>query len=114
MAAAVDAAVAGRLTTAPNPWVGAAIRSADGTVVTGYTQPPGEAHAEVMVIRAARDARIDLTGATLATTLEPCTHTGRTGPCTEAILAAGISRVLVGVIDPDPLVAGSGVEPDGE
>ncbi len=92
----------------PNPGVGCAIRTTNGHVYTGHTQPPGGAHAEVMAIRAATEAGADLTGATLATTLEPCNHTGRTGPCTEAIIAARISRVIVALTDPDPLVAGTG------
>ena len=109
MAAALDAAALVRTTTAPNPWVGAAICGADGTVVAGATQPPGGAHAEIMAIAAARNAGVELAGATLATTLEPCSHTGRTGPCTEALIDAGIARVVVAIEDPDPQVSGSGV-----
>lgn len=109
MQQAITAAERIRSTTAPNPWVGSAVRSETGTVVTGTTEPPGGAHAEVLALRAAADAGFDLTRATLATTLEPCAHTGRTGPCTDAILEAGIRRVLVGVEDPDPNVNGSGI-----
>lgn len=110
MAAAIAAAGAVRSTTAPNPWVGAAVLAADGGVHTGATSPPGGAHAEVAAIAAAAAVGTDLGGSTLATTLEPCCMTGRTGPCTEAIVAAGISRVLVGVEDPDERVRGRGVE----
>ena len=106
MQAAYEAAATVRTATAPNPWVGAAVRTADGTVHTGATQPPGGAHAEVVALAAAGTAA---RGGTLATTLEPCAHTGRTGPCSEAILEAGIARVLVGVLDPDDQVAGRGI-----
>lgn len=105
MRAALAAAASARLRTAPNPWVGAAVRCADGSVVTGATHPPGGPHAEIDALSQLDDAR----GATLAVTLEPCAHDGRTGPCTERILAAGITRVIVGIEDPDPQVAGAGL-----
>jgi diaminohydroxyphosphoribosylaminopyrimidine deaminase / 5-amino-6-(5-phosphoribosylamino)uracil reductase len=101
----------------PNPGVGAAIWTVPdghgdeaGRLFVGNTEPPGGAHAEVMALRAAYDAGVSVEGATLATTLEPCNHHGRTGPCTEAILAAGIKRVIVGLRDPDTKVAGTGIE----
>ncbi len=108
MSAAIAAAATVRTSTAPNPWVGAAIRVGDATFV-GATQPPGGAHAEVAAIAAARDAETDLVGATLATTLEPCCTTGRTGPCTQAIIDAGIARVLIATEDPDANVDGRGI-----
>ena len=80
---------------------------ADGTVFEGATQPPGGNHAEVMAIEQAGAA--SLAGATLYTTLEPCNHVGRTGPCTEAIIEAGIVCVVIGILDPDALVSGQGV-----
>lgn len=91
----------------PNPWVGAVIVNDRGVVVSeGHTQVPGEAHAEIDALRRAGDlAR----GATMFVTLEPCGHVARTGPCTDAIIAAGIGRVIVGTVDPDPRVAGEGV-----
>ncbi len=110
MRAALAAAHAVRTTTAPNPWVGAAIETVDGSVFSGATHPPGGAHAEIAAIEAARNANADLQGATLATTLEPCCTTRRTGPCTESIVNAGIARVLVGTEDPDSEVAGRGIE----
>ena len=73
----------------------------------GHTQVPGESHAEVEALRRAGDAT---RGATMVVTLEPCSHHGRTGPCAEAIIAAGIAKVIVGTIDPDPRVSGSGIE----
>lgn len=107
MDAAVRAASTVRTSTAPNPWVGCAILAPSGDVSIGATQPPGGAHAEVMALRSAGTGA---TGATLATTLEPCAHTGRTGPCTDAIIDAGIRRVIVAVEDPDPAVSGTGIE----
>ena len=103
---ALTAAETVRATTAPNPWVGAALATNEGVVHVGATQPPGGNHAEIEALAAAEAAA---RGATLATTLEPCSHTGRTGPCTDAIIEAGVARVIVGIEDPDPLVAGSGI-----
>ncbi|MBR7503534.1 hypothetical protein KCW65_25985, partial [Mycobacterium tuberculosis] len=77
-----------------NPLVGATIRAADGRTVTGRHLGAGTAHAEVDAIAAARGAGLDLTTSTLFVTLEPCSHTGRTGPCTEAIRDAGIPEVV--------------------
>ena len=93
--------------TSPNPPVGAVLLSADGTTVgEGWTQPPGGAHAEVVALAAAGDrAR----GGTAVVTLEPCRHTGRTGPCTSALLAAGVARVVVACADPTAQ-AGGGAE----
>jgi len=107
MHAAIAAAAEVRTNTAPNPWVGAVVASADGTIVaTGATQPPGGPHAEREALRRAGAAA---RGATLVTTLEPCSHHGRTPPCVDAVIEAGISRVVVGLEDPDPLVAGTGI-----
>ncbi|MEM1310723.1 MAG: bifunctional diaminohydroxyphosphoribosylaminopyrimidine deaminase/5-amino-6-(5-phosphoribosylamino)uracil reductase RibD, partial [Cyanobacteria bacterium P01_H01_bin.153] len=93
--------------TSPNPLVGSVIVHQGQVVGEGFHPGAGQPHAEVFALRAAGTrAR----GATLYVNLEPCNHTGRTPPCTEAILAAGISRVVVGIIDPDPRVAGGGVE----
>ncbi len=93
--------------TSPNPAVGAVIVR-DGVVVgEGYTLPPGQRHAEIGALEQAGHLA---KGATLFTTLEPCCHYGRTPPCTEAIICAGIKDVAVAVIDPNPLVAGKGVE----
>ncbi|MCU0274041.1 MAG: bifunctional diaminohydroxyphosphoribosylaminopyrimidine deaminase/5-amino-6-(5-phosphoribosylamino)uracil reductase RibD [Acidimicrobiales bacterium] len=108
MAAAVELAASVRLSTSPNPWVGAVVVSAEGELLgAGATSPPGGAHAEVHALAAAGRAAA---GATLYVTLEPCSHHGRTPPCADAVVAAGIRRVVVGVTDPDPQVAGRGVE----
>lgn len=106
MQLAIATAAQARLRSRPNPWVGAVITNRSGVVSTGATAQPGGAHAEIAALSAAGK---DSHGATLYTTLEPCSHTGRTGPCTEAIIAAGIARVVIGVQDPDENVSGSGV-----
>ena len=80
----------------------------DGRIVgTGSTQPPGGSHAESVALEAAGPAAA---GATLYTTLEPCDHHGRTAPCTDAVIGAGVARVVVGVGDPDPEVSGRGLD----
>jgi diaminohydroxyphosphoribosylaminopyrimidine deaminase/5-amino-6-(5-phosphoribosylamino)uracil reductase len=106
MARAIVIAGAVRTRTSPNPWVGAVVVSADGTTFEGATQPPGGNHAEIEALRSAGQ---HAHGATLVTTLEPCSHDGRTGPCTTAIIEAGIARVVMGITDPDPQVAGRGI-----
>jgi diaminohydroxyphosphoribosylaminopyrimidine deaminase/5-amino-6-(5-phosphoribosylamino)uracil reductase len=105
-AAAAAAVVRGR--TSPNPWVGAVLVTPDGASFTGATEPPGGRHAEIVAIDAAGDPG-DTAGATLYSTLEPCCHQGRTGACTDAIVRAGITRVVIGIEDPDPHVAGEGM-----
>ena len=107
MEMAIEEGEKARYHAPPNPWVGALVVARDGRVLArGHTQVPGEAHAEIDALRRAGDrAR----GATLVVTLEPCAHHGRTGPCTEAIIEAGIERVVVGVADPDARVAGRGL-----
>ncbi len=106
MARALFLAGRARGRTTPNPLVGAVVVSPEGVVVgAGYHERAGEPHAEVHALRAAGDrAR----GATLYCTLEPCCHTGRTPPCVDRIIAAGIARVVAAIEDPNPLVAGRG------
>ncbi len=110
MARAFELARSALGTTSPNPAVGAVIAHGSEIVGEGATQPPGPVggpHAEVMAMRAAGDlAR----GATMYVTLEPCAHHGRTPPCTDAIIKAGIARVVVAVGDPDAQVDGRGLE----
>jgi diaminohydroxyphosphoribosylaminopyrimidine deaminase/5-amino-6-(5-phosphoribosylamino)uracil reductase len=106
MKMALELAEQGRGWTAPNPMVGAVIVK-DGTVVgKGLHQAAGGPHAE---IHALNDAGEKARGATLYVTLEPCNHTGRTPPCTQAILRSGIKRVIAGMKDPDPRVTGGGL-----
>jgi len=108
MAQAVLAANAARLRASPNPWVGAVLVTAAATYHAA-TAPPGGPHAEVAALRLAAEAGDTTVGSTLYTTLEPCAHFGRTPPCVDAIVAAGVRRVVVAVEDPDPLVAGRGL-----
>ena len=100
--------LAGRGGSHPNPCVGALLLSSDGGVLAeGVTDPwPGLMHAERAALAA---LGTHAAASTLVVTLEPCTHTGRSGPCTEAILGAGIDRVVVGALDPDPRAGGAGV-----
>ncbi len=92
--------------TSPNPCVGAVIVKNGRIISKGYHKKSGTPHAEVNAIRNAEEP---LAGSTIYVTLEPCNHTGKTPPCTEMILKNGISRVVVGMTDPNPLVNGSGV-----
>jgi len=92
--------------TAPNPLVGAAI-ARDGIVVgEGFHPGAGQPHAEVFALR---DAGEKALGATVYVNLEPCNHYGRTPPCSEALIAAGVAKVVVGMVDPNPLVSGGGI-----
>lgn len=96
--------------TSPNPRVGCVIVSANGVVLgSGHTQRAGEAHAEVMALRDAQAKHHDVKGATAYVTLEPCSHQGRTGPCCDALIHAGLARVVVAESDPNPEVAGQGI-----
>lgn len=108
MVQALALAELGRGQTSPNPMVGAVVVSAEGVVVgTGYHQRAGEAHAEVVALEAASSSA---RGGTLYCTLEPCGHQGRTGPCTERIIEAGIQRVVVATVDPNRRVRGGGID----
>jgi diaminohydroxyphosphoribosylaminopyrimidine deaminase/5-amino-6-(5-phosphoribosylamino)uracil reductase len=97
--------------TFPNPPVGAVVVRGDRVLGCGFTSPAGGPHAEVLALDAARErfGAKALRGATLAVTLEPCCHLGRTGPCTQAVIGAGIARVWIGHEDPNPRVGGRGV-----
>lgn len=95
--------------TSPNPRVGCVIYSADGMLLgQGHTQRAGNAHAEIMALRDAANKGASVEGATAYVTLEPCAHQGRTGPCCDALISAGIKRVIATNLDPNPLVAGQG------
>ena len=94
----------------PNPRVGCVITAPDGRVLgRGHTQQAGGPHAEVMALRDAQSRGESTAGATAHVTLEPCSHHGRTPPCCDALMAAGIARVVMALEDPNPLVAGQGV-----
>lgn len=107
MARAIELAGTVRCTTSPNPWVGAVVVDRAGAVVgEGATEPPPGRHAEAVALAAAGGRAA---GGTLYVTLEPCAHAGRTPPCADAVIAAGVRRVVVAVDDPDRRVEGRGL-----
>ncbi|RZL93385.1 MAG: bifunctional diaminohydroxyphosphoribosylaminopyrimidine deaminase/5-amino-6-(5-phosphoribosylamino)uracil reductase RibD [Variovorax sp.] len=109
MQMAIEAARGAQARTSPNPAVGCVICAPDGTLLgKGHTQPVGGPHAEIMALRDAAAAGRCVAGATAYVTLEPCSHHGRTGPCCDALIAAGIRKVVASIADPNPLVAGQG------
>ncbi|MEO0389399.1 MAG: bifunctional diaminohydroxyphosphoribosylaminopyrimidine deaminase/5-amino-6-(5-phosphoribosylamino)uracil reductase RibD [Pseudomonadota bacterium] len=107
MALALSLGRRGHGRTAPNPAVGCVIVAAGRIVGRGWTQPGGRPHAEVVALAQAGD---QARGATVYVTLEPCAHYGKTPPCAEALIAAGVSRVVVATGDPDPRVSGQGLD----
>ena len=107
MERALELAAKGRGTTTPNPMVGAVIVKNGRIIGEGYHIRAGEGHAEV---NAVKNAVEDVTGATMYVTLEPCSHYGKTPPCADKIVEKKIGRVVVGALDPNPLVAGRGIE----
>ncbi|MDB5894599.1 MAG: riboflavin biosynthesis protein RibD [Rhodoferax sp.] len=109
MAAALEMASRAERLARPNPAVGCVITDAAGQVIgQGHTQPVGGPHAEIMAMRDAAARGHSVRGATAYVTLEPCSHQGRTGPCCDALIAAGIGRVVASLADPNPLVSGNG------
>jgi diaminohydroxyphosphoribosylaminopyrimidine deaminase/5-amino-6-(5-phosphoribosylamino)uracil reductase len=106
MARALQLAKKARFTAAPNPAVGCVVIIDKTIVGEGFTRPPGGNHAEIEALQMVADAR----GCTLYVTLEPCSHQGRTGPCTQAIIEAGVKRVVVACEDPNPQVSGLGIK----
>ena len=107
MTQALQLAEKGLYSTKPNPAVGCVVVHGDNLLATGWTAPAGGPHAERVALAAAGErAR----GATAYVTLEPCRHQGRTGPCTRALIDAGIARVVYAVRDPNPLAGGGGRE----
>jgi diaminohydroxyphosphoribosylaminopyrimidine deaminase / 5-amino-6-(5-phosphoribosylamino)uracil reductase len=107
MARALELAARGLYTTDPNPRVGCVLMRGKETLGEGWHERAGEAHAEAAALEAARG---DVRGATAYVSLEPCSHTGRTPPCADALIAAGIGRVVCASVDPNPRVAGAGIE----
>jgi len=106
MARALQLARCGLETTTPNPRVGCVLVKDGRTIGEGWHRRAGEPHAEIVALRAAGEAA---RGATAYVTLEPCTHHGRTPPCADALIAAGVARVVAAMEDPNPLVAGGGI-----
>lgn len=100
----------GLFTTSPNPRVGCVIVKNNQVIGQGFTQPAGQAHAEIQALNDASNRGFDVRGATVYVTLEPCSHYGRTPPCADALIRAGVARVVAAVADPNPLVAGNGIE----
>jgi diaminohydroxyphosphoribosylaminopyrimidine deaminase/5-amino-6-(5-phosphoribosylamino)uracil reductase len=107
MARAIQLAKLGNFTAHPNPRVGCVIVQDGEIIAEGWHQKTGELHAEAIALAAAGGRA---SGATVYVTLEPCSHTGRTPPCADALIAAGVGRLVVGMQDPNPRVAGTGLE----
>ena len=110
MARAIQLAKKGQYTTHPNPRVGCVIVKDDEVVGEGYHQRAGEPHAEINALLQTCSAKKSAKGATAYVTLEPCSHTGKTPPCANALIDAGISRVVIAMQDPNPQVAGQGIQ----
>ena len=111
MQSALDLALKALFLSAPNPRVGCVIADSSGKILGGgYTQKRGGPHAEIMALADATRTGQNTQGATAYVTLEPCAHHGRTPPCCEALIAAGIKKVVASIADPNPLVAGRGFE----
>jgi diaminohydroxyphosphoribosylaminopyrimidine deaminase/5-amino-6-(5-phosphoribosylamino)uracil reductase len=111
MAQALELAAKGITLTSPNPRVGCVIVTANGaTLGQGHTQEAGGPHAEMMALRDAMAHGHNVAGAIAYVTLEPCSHQGRTGPCCDALIAAGIKKVFASIADPNPLVSGQGFQ----
>ena len=106
MARAVELAYRGRGATAPNPCVGAVLVHGDRIVAEGWHRRYGGPHAERECLADAREKGIDPRGMAMYVTLEPCNHTGKTPPCTDALIEAGVAEVFVGTLDPNPVAAG--------
>jgi diaminohydroxyphosphoribosylaminopyrimidine deaminase / 5-amino-6-(5-phosphoribosylamino)uracil reductase len=109
MALALQQAQRGLFTTTPNPRVGCVIVQGRRVIGAGFTQPPGGNHAEIEALHDATARGHDVRGATVYVTLEPCSHFGRTPPCADALVRAGVATVVTAMTDPNPLVAGQGL-----
>ena len=109
MQLALKQAELGLFITSPNPRVGCVIVKEGVVIAQGHTQPAGQAHAEVSALRDAAARGVDVRGATVYVTLEPCSHHGRTPPCTDALIQAGVGRVVAAIEDPNPMVADQGL-----
>mgnify|MGYP006204852041 CR=1 FL=1 len=106
---ALNLAWKGQYSTTPNPRVGCVFVRDGVAIAEGFHVRAGEGHAEVQAIAQAHAQGVSLQGSTAYVTLEPCAHHGRTGPCAEALVATGVTRVVAAVLDPNPLVAGKGM-----
>src|SRR5450830_1419905 len=108
MELALEMAMRATIETSPNPKVGCVIVKDGNVIGRGWTQPVGQAHAEVQALRDAVAQGHDVKGATAYVTLEPCSHFGRTPPCANALVQAGVARVVAAIEDANPQVAGRG------
>lgn len=109
MVQAMSQAHSALISAPPNPRVGCVIVAVDGQLIgCGHTQRTGGPHAEIMALRDAARRGHSVDGATVYVTLEPCSHQGRTGPCCDALIQAGVARVVASIADPNPLVSGQG------
>ena len=109
MQLALKQAELGLFITSPNPRVGCVVVKEGVVIAQGHTQLAGQAHAEVAALRDAAARGVDVRGATVYVTLEPCSHHGRTPPCTDTLIQSGVGRVVAAIEDPNPLVAGQGL-----
>ena len=107
MAKAIKLAKKGKYISMPNPYVGCVIVKNNNIIATGFTQIAGKAHAEVNALDNAQET---VENATAYVTLEPCSHTGKTPPCADSLVASGIKRVVIAMLDPNPLVSGRGLK----
>ena len=107
---AIDIANKGKFRVMPNPLVGCVLVKNEEVIAEGWHDHIGGLHAEQMAIADAEARGISLQGATAYITLEPCNHFGRTPPCTESLLWAGIKKVVIGALDPNPTVRGGGLD----
>ena len=111
MQKALDLAEQALRITSPNPRVGCVIVSAQGHVVgQGHTQRAGGPHAEIVALQDATSRNLSVEGATVYVTLEPCAHHGKTGPCCDALIKAKVAKVVIAMVDPNPLVAGKSID----
>jgi diaminohydroxyphosphoribosylaminopyrimidine deaminase/5-amino-6-(5-phosphoribosylamino)uracil reductase len=111
MQKALDLAEQALRITSPNPRVGCVIVSAQGHVVgQGHTQRAGGPHAEIVALQDAASRNLSVEGATVYVTLEPCAHHGKTGPCCDALIKAKVAKVVIAMVDPNPLVAGKSID----
>ena len=111
MTDALECAHLARISCPPNPAVGCVLTDAAGAVLgRGYTQQVGNPHAEAAALQDVEERGVSVNGATAYVTLEPCSHHGRTPPCCDALIAAGIKKVVASIADPNPLVSGRGFE----
>ncbi|BBP45700.1 riboflavin biosynthesis protein RibD [Thiosulfatimonas sediminis] len=110
MQQALDLALKGRYSTKPNPAVGCVLVRDHVVLAEGWHQKAGQPHAERVALANAAAQGVDVKGATAYVTLEPCSHHGRTPPCADGLIEAKVSRVVIGMLDPNPLVAGQGVQ----